>query len=57
MIDQINAEIADRMQLIALDAEAGLYLDFGMVSAPTINNTKIVAFLNGDIFYEELGVS
>jgi len=56
LIVSLNEEVAEKMGLIQLDAGSQLSLDFNINSGPIINNSKIIAYLNGDIFYEQFGV-
>jgi hypothetical protein len=56
LITALNAEIAEKMALISLDSSSDLSLDFNINSGPKVNGTKIIAYLDGDIFYEKQGV-
>jgi hypothetical protein len=44
------------MNLITLDPKSGLTLDFNINSGPTVNGTKIITYLDGDISYTQQGV-
>jgi len=44
------------MGSITLDSSSDLALDFNINSGPIIKKSKIIAYLNGDVFYEKLGV-